>query len=63
MKYQYDCPRCGTEFEAEDGMERGGVPQQVQCECCKSLIAISPDYEFRDGMWRDLTTISVVQRG
>lgn len=57
MKFQYDCPHCGTEFEIEDGVE------EAKCECCKSLIAISPDFSFEEGRWRDCTTVLLVQKG
>lgn len=51
MNKEYDCPNCGADIEVSEESE------SATCKCCKWVFAVNRDGEFRDGMWRDLTTL------
>jgi DNA-directed RNA polymerase subunit RPC12/RpoP len=51
----YSCPEC-----EEDVPTRLPLAKYVTCPGCKSKLEIHPDADFENGMWHDLTTLSVV---
>jgi DNA-directed RNA polymerase subunit RPC12/RpoP len=54
----YPCPNCEADV-------RVSLPaaKYAECEECGAKLEIHPDAEFYDGMWHDLTELSVVDPG
>ena len=52
---EYPCPSCEEDV-------RVPIPpsKYVVCQSCKRQLEIHPDAEFYDGLWHDLTTLSIV---
>lgn len=52
---EYPCPSCEEDV-------RVPIPPSayVVCQHCKTQLEIHPDAEFYDGLWHDLTTLSIV---
>jgi hypothetical protein len=52
---QYPCPGCEEDVDVP-------VPasKYVSCQHCKVKLEVHPDAEFYDGLWHDLTTLSIV---
>ena len=53
---EYDCPVCRESIEVPDH-----ETEAVHCNACDHNARVNRDAEFVDGMWRDLTTLSIPQ--
>jgi hypothetical protein len=51
-KMPYRCPVCSADVPV------GHNEHIVYCADCESTLDVNRDAEFRDGHWRDLTTLS-----
>jgi hypothetical protein len=52
---EYPCSNC------EEAVRVPIPPSKyIICQHCKTQLEIHPDAEFYDGLWHDLTTLSVV---
>ena len=51
---EYECPNCFEYIEVPDH-----ETEAVHCKHCDFNIQVDRDGEFVDGMWRDLTTLSI----
>lgn len=51
----YSCPQCHDDLPVGDG------DVTANCQNCRKTFAVDRDAEFRDGMWRDLTTLRPVK--
>jgi endogenous inhibitor of DNA gyrase (YacG/DUF329 family) len=52
MTATYSCPICG------DDVTVGHTEHIVYCPECEATLSVDRDAEFRDGHWRDLTTLT-----
>jgi DNA-directed RNA polymerase subunit RPC12/RpoP len=52
MTAEYSCPACSDDVTVGDNQE------VVRCPSCEVRLLVSRDAEFRDGSWRDLTTLT-----
>jgi hypothetical protein len=52
---EYSCPNC-----EEDVSVPLPASKYVNCGHCKTKLEVHPDAEFYDGLWHDLTTLSIV---
>ena len=51
MSTEYCCPCCYSDVTV------GETEAFVRCPACKTLLEVNRDADFKDGLWRDLTTL------
>ncbi len=56
MTQTYECPVCGEDVSVHP------VVDKITCSHCQTWLAVNPDADYVNGIWRDCTTLTVIPK-